>query len=381
MKITLICGAFPPRIDGIGDYTWWLSRELAAMGHDVTVDTSLAQTYSPIDGVTVNGRFDPMTGKGSEGLAAELQRSPSDLVILQYNPFSFGRRGFCLWVPLMLRGLKKLTFPPKIFVMFHETTVPKWPWRYSIMYLWQLPLFRWVCQLADVALVSREHWVPQIRKVSSKVPVHHLPVGSNIALSTLDRVRARNRLGIAQDETVLGVFGSSHPSRMIDWIGEAARELALRIPDITLLYIGQDGTEIRRCCSGVRFRDLGPLPGDEIGECFRAMDCVIAPFIDGLSTKRGSAIASIQHGIPVASTKSSGTDRLFIEYRDSGLLLSEAKSKSDFAREFTEWFILQKGGAKDRGGGLEKFYENHFHWKNIASRIVQLLDSKAAGNK
>ena len=50
---------------------------------------------------------------------------------------------------------------------------------------------------------------------------------------------------IGEHTTVIGIFGTAHPSRMLGRVYDAAKE-ALQIPkDILVLYIGPDGQEVQ----------------------------------------------------------------------------------------------------------------------------------------
>ncbi len=223
MKMDLVCGGCPPGLDAIGAYTWWLAGALADAGCSTRVFTREG-TIDPAQGVKTIQFYDLQRPRTFDRLpdALEGDASPAWLV-LQYNPFMYGKRGFCPRVPTTLRRIKRKPGAPKIAVMLHETMVPRWPWKFGLMYLWQKPIFNAVCAVADLAFVSTERWTPQVRSASSSLPVKHLPVGSNIPLSKISKTGAKLKLGIPSSRIVLGVFGSAHPSRQIHWIGAAAR--------------------------------------------------------------------------------------------------------------------------------------------------------------
>src|ERR1700751_3323296 len=99
MRIALLSGAFPPKFDGIGDHTWWLSQALAELHQEVTVLTSHAQNRPQPANVEVVSFFDVSRPKTvSQALRALDPTNRFDWLIVQYNPFSFGRRGFAPWL-------------------------------------------------------------------------------------------------------------------------------------------------------------------------------------------------------------------------------------------------------------------------------------------
>jgi len=383
MRIGLISGAYPPDLDGIGDYTSCMARALvASSGVDspVRVFTSVGKEREAAPGVEIHQTFDARQPSSFR----ELLRCPAitelDWLVLQYNPFSFGRRGFCPAVPKTLALLKR-SQTTRLAVMFHETVVPSWPLKFAVMYCWQQPIFRTVCRLADAAFISTERWAPEVLRASPKLPLYHLPVGSNIPLCWLSRKQARQKLEIEQTALVLGVFGGAHVSRQLDWIAATVREASRRNAGrrTLLLYVGNDGRAIRGACPEAEIIDSGPVPGTEVGVRLRAMDAMISPFLDGVSTRRGSVIAALQHGLPVASTRASWTDRLFLGNIPFPLLLSAASSTRAFAIEASAWLEqLENLPQSSVQNEIVEFHARHFPWPSIAGALIQYLAAGSA---
>lgn len=383
MKVGLISSAYPPDLDGIGDYTWWMAKTLVEQSEiapPVTVFTRIGMDHRKTPGVEVARFFNPEYPETFSALRETLEcdfANPNerlDWLVLQYNPFSYGPRGFCPRVPATLRRIRARTQRPKIAVMFHETKVHPSRWAVAVMFLWQHPIFRAVCRAADVAFVSAEHWIHQVRGAAPDLPVHHLPVGSNIPLRDIPRDQARLKAGIEKDEFVLGLFGGAHVSRRLDWIATTAGEVTRRHAGrrIALLYIGPDGSAIRSAFSNVKLIDCGALPAEEVGVRLRAMDAAISPFIDGVSTRRGSVVALLQHGIPVATTQTPWTDSVFRTSAPSGLLMSSATSAEAFAAKTADWLDrLPPGGVPDPE--VSKFHDRFFRWQDIGATMLQHL--------
>ena len=378
MRLGLISGGYPPDLDGIGDHSWWLARTLAAqpgVESPVHVFTSAAPARTAAPGVEVLPIFDATRPASFRALLSSPAVAGLDWLVLQYNPFSFGRRGYCPWVPQTLSRIRRLPNPPRLAVIFHETMVPPWPWNFAIMYCWQRPIFRALCRAADAAFVSTERWTPQVRRASPRLPVHHLPVGSNIPLSPDSYAEARRKLGIDDGALVLGLFGGAHLSRRLDWIGACLHEARWRRPSrrVVLLYVGPDGEAVRRVCKKADFIDAGLLDAGQVGGRLRAMDAMISPFVDGVSTRRGSVIAALQHGIPVATTRRAWTDRLFFEKTPRALLLSTAASAAAFASETMDWLdsLPRNTGADSE---CAAFYQQAFAWPLIARSLLRGLE-------
>ena len=373
MGIGLLSAAFPPDLDGIGDYTYWLANALAQSGTETSVWTSLGRQRAACQGVQVNPFFDPSKPQSIKELPALLAKGRSvDWLVVEYNPFGFGRWGYCPWLVSMLRHLKG-SRQCRVAVMFHETQVPSRPFKLWIMRQWQNRQLRGLSRLANVIFVSTTRWESEIKEVSPKAVCHHLPVGSNLPYSRLSWEAARKNLRISSDTLVLGMFGSSHPSRMTDWMGAAVRGAASVQDKLVVLYVGKDGKAFREVCAGVPFMDQGPLPAEAAADRLRAMDLLIAPFKDGLSTRRGSAIAGFQHGLAVASTWAHHTDELLRKNAPATLILAPCDDRSAFVEGINQWIASKWKQGERHSEEMEAFFRRHFAWPVIAQNTVDLL--------
>ena len=365
MNIALLSGAFPPDLDGIGDYTWWLSKTLVEQGHAVTVFTSRGPEREPAPGVDVHPFFDPLDSRTLAPLPKLLEGGGFDWLIVQYNPFSFGKRGYCPGLIKALNTMKRRSGCPKIAIMFHETMVPRWPWRFAVMRMWQYRQFKQLCRLCDQAFASTERYLKQVKLIGSAVPAKQLAVGSNVPTSKLSKAKARKRLDIPEEAIVLGVFGSAHMSRLIDWIGRAVRAAYEADNRVKVLYVGADGGKFEPQFPKMPFRDMGALPMDEVSASLRAMDLLIAPFIDGASTRRGSLIAGLMNGITVLSTRTDWTEAVLDDI--PGLYLTDVdagpKIFSDRAVEFVQ--------QANKGRFLDP--PSSFSWESISYDLLNTL--------
>jgi glycosyltransferase involved in cell wall biosynthesis len=368
MRIALLSGAFPPQFDGIGDYSWWFSQALAELGHRVTVFTSFPEDRPKPVNVEVVCCFDPLKPRTISALPQAIRKAGRfDWIVVQYNPFSFGPRGLS---PKLLPSLRDAAVP--IVVNFHETYVPLWPWRFTVMRLWQYPQFALLVRVARYHFVSTERWAPQVRRWTKKQPFV-LPVGPNLPRSELTKAEARAKLGLPGDALILGVFGFSHGSKRTEWVGAAARRIHARYPQTRILSVGQIGDKLATVCGQVPIDRHPSLPGAEVGVRLRAMDLFLAPLVDGISTRRGSIIAAFQHGLPVCSTVRSYTDRLLRDLGSPALSLTPFDDESRFldaAEEMAEKCLLNP----NLGADMAKLHDEHFAWPVLARRFMAVLE-------
>ena len=157
LKIHLVAAALPPALDGIGDYSARLAAELAQIA-SVKVLTAQPDPAA-IPGVTVETVFSVQNPRSVWNLARQIEADPPDWVLLQYNPFSYGKWGLNLPLPLAMRRIKRRCPATKIAVMVHETFVPFGVnWKFRVMTLWQRPQFAVLSRTADVLFFSVDAW-------------------------------------------------------------------------------------------------------------------------------------------------------------------------------------------------------------------------------
>lgn len=363
MRLALLSGAFPPDLDGIGDYTWWLSKTLVEQGHAVTVFTSRGPKREPAPGVDVHPFFDPLDSSTLAPLAKLLEEKGFDWLIVQYNPFSFGKRGYCPGLIKALNTMKRRSRCPNIAVMFHETMVPRWPWRFAVMRLWQKRQFKQLCRLCDQAFASTDEYLRQIKNIEGSAPAKQLVVGSNIPPCNLSKHEAREKLDLTQDTLLVGVFGTAHVSRQIGWIGNTFGAILKQNPKAMLKYIGPDGPTVAQHFNEMPFQDMGPLPGESVAVWLKSIDILLSPFSDGISTRRGSVIAAIENNLPVATTHSKKTD-LFLMKLQGLFTTSVDEGESSYKN-----MVLNL---------LEKDYILHpetdaFKWEKIVDTLVRTI--------
>jgi glycosyltransferase involved in cell wall biosynthesis len=375
MRIALLSGAFPPQFDGIGDHNWWLSQALAQQGHAVTVFTSFPSDRPQPVNVQVLPCFEASKSQTVKAILPLVQRGEGfDWLIVQYNPFSFGKRGFA---PGLISALRAVRIP--VACIFHETfAIPLWPWQHIVMRLWQYPQFVTLVRMGRCHFVASERWLGQVRQWA-KGPSILLPVGSNLPLCSLTKSEARKQLGLRQDALILGVFGFGHISKRTEWIGAAAGVVQSRFPQTEVLCIGQVGQSVRSACGKTPVHDHGSLPGPEVSLRLRAMDLFLAPLTDGISGRRGSIVAALQHGLPICSTVRSYTDAFLKDFVNPAFSLVPHDNPALFCEEALR--LAEKALHQSNfGSELTVFHDKHFAWPVIAERMTTgLLTTEIAG--
>lgn len=370
MTIDLVFPILPPTLDGIGDHTARLAEALSGRA-TVRVLTAQAQA-DPIPGATVETAFSHPPRRGVLTLAEAVRADPPDWLFLQFNQFSYGRWGLNPFLPMVLSQIRRHCPSTRLAVLFHEDFLPATTWRNAIMTTWQRAQFWALGRLADRVFFSIEPWVQQYQSWFPETPADHLPVGSNIPQVEAERETVRHRLGIDEKTVILGVFGSLHESRLLSHIRAAAETVQDDAEDALLLYIGPHGEDFRRAMNGCPVLDAGRLPGRSVSRHFQAMDVYLAPFVDGASTRRGSLMTGLQHGVPTVSTVGPLTDPVLREADGETVHLAPVENVDAFA-QCVRALQRDAGRRAEIGAAGRQLYEENFTFDALAERLLNHL--------
>ena len=371
MRVDIVSSTLPPKLDGIGDYTARLAAELSTRVQ-VRVLTGEDSEPTQIPNVSIRQAFSAAKRRSVRHLEHVVEAGAPDWLLLQYNPYSYGRWGLNLELPMVIRSLKKRLPNMNIAVMVHEPFVPADNWKFMVMTTWQRWQLWMLGQSADVLFFSIEPWTKRFQTWWPNKPVVHLPVGSNIPFLHTSKSDARAQRGIREHATVIGLFGTAHPSRMLDRVRSAAKTVLRQANDDLLLYVGPHGQEVQVALRGIPVFDAGILTPEEVSRHFAAMDIYLAPFADGVSTRRTSFIAGLQHGVPTVGTTGPLTDEILLRERDQAFFLAPVSSAQEFDAQVMR--LVRDAQLRSRMGAEgRRLFERAFAWNVIAEHLLHYL--------
>jgi glycosyltransferase involved in cell wall biosynthesis len=182
-------------------------------------------------------------------------------------------------------------------------------------------------------------------------------------------------LELSESDIVLASLSTGTAGRLFEYTVRAANALAAESRDVVLLHLGAGAPKAHGLADSVRIHQPGRLPDDELASWLSAADLFVAPFVDGVSTRRGSVMAALQHGLPVVGTIGSLTDAVLARATDA-LLLVPVNRPDLFAEA-----VVQLAGAREDAGRLgaagRELYESSFDWPVVAQRLLDELDRHA----
>ena len=343
-RVALLCGARRDGTNAILAYTRLLDRALRDQGVVSTVEIVEAASLPNL--------------------------RPYDTVVLQYNPFLYGRWGFAPHLVASLGRARLGATRPRLVLMVHETYFPISDWRSAIMGSTQWGQLRALHAMSDVVFASIESWTGLLSGWRPSRPVSHLPVGSNLPDRGGERAAARAEIEADDATIVVASFGTGHPSRLTDHLVAAGDAVARCQRRVLMLNLGAGARPLDGLNREIRVIQPGPLPTADLARLLSAADLFLAPFVDGVSTRRGSLMAAMQHALPVLGTYGHLTDE---SLRTSGAL--ELVARDDIAAFAQAAAALAQDPTRRAalGAAAAALYRRDFDWPAIATRMRECI--------
>ena len=351
-RVVLVHGDRGAAVDGIRDYTDRLVGELAR--HSLAVTQLHLPTGLPRQATW--SLLAPQLG----GL------DPNAAVVLQYSPFCYGRRGFAPWLPADLMRLRARRERPRLAVMIHEPYVPIDSWRSALMGSWQRFQLGSLRLAADTVFASIEPWARKFAH-PPHLPAHHLPVGSNFPDARAERERSRERLGADEETLVIGCLGRSHPSWLGGHVVAATNRIARSGRPLLLLKLGAEAEPSAGLDPTVRLERPGFLEPGDFAALLAAADLFLVPTADGVSSRRGSLMAALQHGVPVVAIDGPLTDPVL--RGTPALTLTPAGDREAYAHAALA-LAADREHRRAAGRAGRDLYEREFDWPVIGNKLI-----------
>jgi glycosyltransferase involved in cell wall biosynthesis len=296
-----------------------------------------------------------------------------DAILVQYNPFWHGRRGFAPGLISTIVRLRRHHRGVVVGLVVHEVWVTPRSWKWALMGLWQRVQLVALQLVTQVQFVSIEEWARKLQR-TTRGRVEHLPVGSNLPDRRLNRAVGRELLGADDSMLVITAFGMLHPGRLTDYIIDAARAVVEDGCRVILLDLGSDARRGDEASPlDLEIRRPGYLPAEDVATLLAASDIFLAPFADGVSTRRTTMIAALQHGIATVGTDGHLTDQVLRDATEALTLVPVQR------RDLFVAAVRALAGDPDerraRGQAARQLHDRTFGWPIIARQMTQSLDS------
>lgn len=293
-----------------------------------------------------------------------------EAVIVAYQPFLYGRWGFSPWLPLALRRLRRRPSRPKLVLFVHERPVPPNTWRWVLMGLWQRVEFFADQLSADTVFVTIEAWRASLRSRFAQSACC-IPVASSLPDRRAARQTERARLGIGVGTLVLTLFGTSRPDRRLDFAVAAANRVASAGHSVLVHNLGAGAPHLTGLDPRVGIDEPGELTPNALASLLAAGDVFLAPFVDGVSTRRTTLMAALQHGLAIVGTDGFLTDDV-LRRSSHALHLSPSTDRDAFVDAVVR-LSEDPASRESLGEAAATLYRSEFDWPVAARRVIGAL--------
>ncbi len=346
MKIALVTANFPPKICGVGDHSFHLRNSLQALGHSIHVFAKSPSTETlPLEQLW--------------------QKSPDDydLLILQYTPYLYANRWGVSPLPSHLKLWRN-----KFLFIAHEL---HYPWQFSLAGTYLSLQHR--IQFAKIQRLAKHTVYAYAKPVKNSQSESWLPVGSNITPvnpSPQNSNPSTDPKTEAPREICFLHFGGAHPTHEYPLLNAIVRKLHEEHKISEKIYcLGVTAADLQKFGDLPYLKPLGKRSAAEVSLWLQSAKIVFSPFLDGVSTRRGSFMAALAHGRPVLTNLGSSSNPDIPWSNFSGVCEHSATS---IAQQAVHWLQNPKE-AEVIGKKGQEHYRNHFDWPVIAKKLSGLF--------
>jgi glycosyltransferase involved in cell wall biosynthesis len=186
---------------------------------------------------------------------------------------------------------------------------------------------------------------------------------------------ARRRLGIREGDLVIATLGTDHPSHLAEPVRRAVLAVvAQHAGRVVVLELGARSLRFSGAnLGGATVLTPGPQPAEQLAAELSAADVFLAALLDGASTRRGTLMAALQHGLAVVATSGPLTDRVLREARDA-LTLIPLGDTEGFATAVADLCADPKR-QRIQGVAARELYVREFDWPIVADRLLATIEA------
>jgi glycosyltransferase involved in cell wall biosynthesis len=370
----VISPKYRPNKDGLSDYVYYFIKELKAQNINTNLVTSsdeqiikFAASDSDIYPIVKSWDFfGPL-----KILKFVITKNPQNILV-EYVPHMYGRAGVNLFFPFYVFFMRFI-LRKKVILMAHELHYPfEYNFKTGLLFSWHI----WNLFILNISshkvFTTTENFVKILRRFPlTKNKLHLLPVGPNIG-----RI---NPATIKDSTKNLIWFGSLHPSRMPSFIFDILFKYFKQNPEskFKLHIVGVEKDEISIDTQYLHLLENkiifhGMLSEPQVAELFSKGHFGINFFVDGISSRRGSAIAELNLGIPIITNTADRSDAIF------------AKQTSVFFAELTSEGIHQVLNRIESISNEEyellrreamAFVDNNFSWQKTCKSYLDFVEN------
>ncbi|MDP2924660.1 MAG: glycosyltransferase [Candidatus Omnitrophota bacterium] len=381
MNVSIISGTFPDLRCGVGDYTYWLCSELKKSDIKLNVITSQSSEIRPAEGITVTALIKDWSFSDLPLLLNFFKKNINDIVHIQYPTQSYKNKAMINIFPIFFKMMLPKTF---LIVTIHDIATA-----HVFNKLRAIPFLIFADKVVLTVKEEKDYLVKKLPFLRSKLEV--IPIGSNIKLvkvSSEEREKIREELGVEADEILLSHFGYILPKKKLELLIYSLKLLRKEGQKVKLIFISDFCPQVnkyhRRLKNMVCEFNLEKLviwtgyrTQEEVSKYLLASDISVQLYPDGVSYRRASFLVALNHGLPVVTTVNK---RLPDGLKDHGNILAvPPRDTSKLVDAIKELIVSEE--LRMKLGAKAKDFSGSFSYENIANEHFMLYQNLLKGRE
>jgi len=335
-RLTIVTGSLPPDVCGCGDYIHSLSIELERKG--VIADIFLRRKWR----LRYVWKY-----------LVDIRETPAKIVNIQYPTQGYG------W-SILPQILSVLLFNRYRVITLHEFSQKRIEAKISI-YLFFLSA-DWIIFTTNREFEAACRIAPWVASMSSVVPI-----GSNIPFHDAQ-----------SPDTDITYFGLIHPSKGLETFVSILSSLSNR-QRLRIRAIGQvlPGYESYAAKILPQLEQLGidvvlNRSAEDVSEMLSRSRIAFLPFPDGMSRRRGSALAAMGNGALLVTTTAMQDNDIYSS------ICAMPTTELDMTQLLKDALANYDSYHSIRAAGQE--FARSISWSNVADEYIKIIDKVAEGN-
>lgn len=172
-------------------------------------------------------------------------------------------------------------------------------------------VFEYVLRKADLVITASSPLAQYVESYNTTVTVVENGIDPTV-FKSLNKVAAREALGIDTDKLVIGFFGSIAAKRGVEILIQAVERLLPTLPKMSLLLAGTNTLQLDLGRSFIDFR--GMVPQKTVPTLINACDVVVIPYLHDRQVDMSNACKIAEYvacGVPIVTTRVSNFAEIF----------------------------------------------------------------------
>jgi len=384
LKWHVITGEYPPQRGGVSDYTQQVARGLLAAGDQVEVWAPPCREDPGAEpGLQLHRLPDDFGPRSIAAMQRTLQPSSGTRVLVQFVPHAFGWRAMnlplCVW--LAARYRKNLS------VTFHEVSYPvgrEQSLRHNLLGVVTRLMALTLARAAHDIIVTTPTWERLLgNSIARQHKTQWAPVPGNIpVISDPAAVNSLRTRFANSDSPILGHF-STYGSLIAKSLLQIFPLIMSANRDLPILLLGRGSEAFRQRLVGEhpsledRIYAMGELPPADLSRHIAACDLFAQFYPDGITCRRTSTMALLEHGRAVATTNGPLTENIWRE--SNAVAMAPADAPAQLVQLVVEMSRDELQRRRLESAALAT-YDQHFDIRHTIAALRRNLPATEAAN-